>query len=101
MGEALEINSALTSLDMSYSSISPEDAKALARGLKMNLTLTTLAIGTHTITKELVQAVEEALKINTTLRSLFVDTYSSTLSDEFAALKEMLRMNARLTTTSI
>ena len=60
----------LTSLNLSYNQIGPEEVQALANALQNNTALTSLNLGYNHIGNEGAQALATALQNNATLTSL-------------------------------
>ncbi|KAF9904158.1 hypothetical protein EC991_002993 [Linnemannia zychae] len=99
LAEVLKTNNTLTTLDLSYNSIGPNGAQALAEALKIN-TLTTLDLQSNSIGDNGTQALAEALKTNNTLTTL--DLYNNEIGPYGAqALAEALKINSTITIKGI
>ena len=86
----------LTGLDLGYTDLGPEEAKAMADALKENTTLTTLDLNSNNLGPEGAKAMADALKENTTLKRL--DLYYNNLGPEGAkAMADALKENTTLT----
>ncbi|XP_044170560.1 NLR family CARD domain-containing protein 3-like [Acropora millepora] len=93
---ALTVNTSLTSLDLSHTSIGDEGAKSISEALRVNTSLTSLDLSHNSIHDEGAKSISEALRVNTSLTSLFLDWNS--IRDEGAkSLSEALRVNTSLT----
>ena len=67
ISKALEINTSLTTLDLSRNQIGKEGAIAISKALEKNTSLTTLDLWNNQIGKEEAIAISKALEINTSL----------------------------------
>ncbi|EGD77003.1 hypothetical protein PTSG_12575 [Salpingoeca rosetta] len=100
IGEALKVNTTLTSLDLDGNDLGPEGGKAIGEALKVNTTLTSLSLRVNDLGPEGGKAIGEALKVNTTLTSLNLDR--NDLGPEGGkAIGEALKVNTTLTSLYI
>jgi chromosome segregation ATPase len=70
LGDALEVNRGLTSLDLRNNSISAQGSCAIARGLRSNTTLVSLDLRWNDLGDEGGRAFKDCLQANETLREL-------------------------------
>ena len=90
----------LTELDLSFNSIGPEGAKAIADVLKTNTTLTKLYLTDNEIGDEGGKALAEALKVNTTVTKLYLS--NNKIGDEGAkALAQALKEKSTVTSINL
>jgi Leucine-rich repeat (LRR) protein len=100
LGEALRLNSTLTSLNLGCNEIGDEGARALGEALRLNSTLTSLNLGCNEIGDEGARALVEALGSNSTLTSLTL-CHNMIGDDGVRALGKALRSNTTLTSLTL
>jgi Ran GTPase-activating protein (RanGAP) involved in mRNA processing and transport len=76
LAEALKVNTALTTLDLSGCSIGSNGVMAIAKALKVNTSLTTLRLIWNVVGADGAEAMLEALTVNNVLTTLDL-TYCS------------------------
>ena len=100
LSKALRVNTSLTSLGLGSNSIGDEGANFLSNALRVNTSLTSLDLGTNSIGDEGANFLSNALRVNTSLTSLDLDWNS--IGDEGANfLSEALRVNTSLTSLDL
>ncbi len=71
LGEALHVNTSITSLGLSYNRIGDEGAASLGEALRVNTSITFLNLDCNEIGDEGETALLEALRVNTSITSLY------------------------------
>ncbi|XP_044166793.1 NLR family CARD domain-containing protein 3-like [Acropora millepora] len=100
LSEALRVNTCLTSLDLSNNSIHADGAHSLSEALRVNTSLTSLALRVNSIGNEGAHSLSEALRVNTSLRSLNLSG-NYIHADGAHSLSEALRVNTSLTSLGL
>ena len=96
LAEAIQTNSTLTRLDVSYNTIADAGAVALAKAIQTNTTLTELKLSYNTIADAGAAALTVTIQTNTTLTRLDV-SYNTITDAGAAALAEGIQINSTLT----
>jgi hypothetical protein len=91
LAEALQVNTTLRTLDLSWNKIGVAGAKALAIALKFNTTVTELYLDNNDIGVDGVKALADALQSNKTLSSLELRITSYRSESEWIDIKELRR----------
>ncbi|XP_068683707.1 uncharacterized protein [Montipora foliosa] len=96
----LEVNTYLTTLDLSGNEIGSAGAKSLSEALKGNTCLTTLYLRGNEIGSAGTKYLSEALKVNTCLTNLYLEGNKIGVAGA-ESLSEALKVNTCLTTLSL
>ena len=92
IGEALKVNTSLTSIFLGGNEIGDEGGKAIGEALKVNTSLAKFFLYRNNIGDEGGKAIGEALKVNTSLAEIFI--YCNKIGDEVAKTIEEVYMYA-------
>ena len=100
LSQALCVNTSLTSLDLSWNSIGDEGANSLSQALRINTSLTSLDLSGNSIGDEGANSLSQALRVNTSLTSLCL--FYNSIGDEGAnSPSQAFRVNTSLTTLNL
>ena len=95
MTKAIQINSTVQKLNMSYNSISDDGAAAISDSLKINVSLQELDLAGNNIITEGAIKIAEAIQVTKTLQKL--NLYNNNISDDgAAAISDSLKINVSL-----
>jgi hypothetical protein len=99
IGEALKINSTLTTLNLRFNSLKSKGARIIVDALKLNSTLTELNLSSNYIGEDAIN-IGYALQLNSTLTTL--DLSSNNIGEEGAStIGDALKLNSTLTTLDL
>ena len=93
--KAIQINTAIQKLDISYNSISDDGAAAISDSLKINVSLQELYLASNDITTEGAKKIAEAIQVTKTLQKLDL-YYNNIFDDGAAAISDSLKINVSL-----
>ncbi|KAL0244825.1 hypothetical protein GEMRC1_008907 [Eukaryota sp. GEM-RC1] len=92
----LKVDTRITSINLSWSSVGNEGARALAEALKVNDTLTSVVLYRNSIGDEGVNSLAEVLKLNTSIQR--IDLTSNSIGDKgIKELADALKVNTTVT----
>ena len=100
LSQALAVNSSLTNLDLSWNSIRDSGAASLSQGLAVNSSLTNLDLSKSSIGDSGAASLSQALAVNSSLTNL--DLSKSSIGDSGAAsLSQALAVNSSITNLNL
>ena len=100
LSQALAANTSLTTLDLSHNTIGVEGATSLSQALAVNTSLTTLDLSRNFIGAEGATSLFQALAVNTSLTTLHL-SWNSIGAEGATSLSQALAGNTSLTTLNL